>query len=84
MYRYEFTSKALKELRKLDLKTQFRLIDKLDYICNSPNPLFYADHLTDSDLGEYRIRIGDYRIIFDMDNDTLIILKVGHRKYIYR
>ena len=83
MYQYEFTSKSLKELRKLDRKIQFRIIEKLDYICNSPTPLFYADHLTDSSLGEYRIRIGDYRVVFDIENDTLIILKVRHRRDIY-
>lgn len=84
MFTYEFTSRSLKELRKLEKKQQLRIIEKLDYICNSPNPLIYSDHLTDSRLGEYRIRIGDYRVIFDLNDDVLTILKVGHRRDIYR
>ncbi|MBC8526038.1 MAG: type II toxin-antitoxin system RelE/ParE family toxin [Candidatus Cloacimonetes bacterium] len=35
-------------------------------------------------LGSYRFRIGNYRVIFDIDEDKLVILRVGHRKNIYR
>jgi mRNA interferase RelE/StbE len=35
-------------------------------------------------MGQYRFRIGDYRIIFDLANDMLYVLDVGHRKEIYR
>jgi len=84
MYSYEFTSRSLKQLKKLDKKTQFRIIEKLDYISNAPNPLIYADSLIDSRLGDYRVRIGDYRVIFDLEVETLVILKIGHRRDIYK
>jgi len=38
----------------------------------------------DPRIGQYRFRIGDYRIIFDLADDTLCVLEVGHRKEIYR
>ena len=84
MFRYEFTSKSLKQFRKLDRQIQFRIIKKLDQICLSNNPLEYADPIFDKELGEYRFRIGDYRVIFDISNDLITILKVGDRKDIYR
>ncbi len=34
----------------------------------------------DSTLGTYRFRVGDYRIVFDIEDTTIIILRVGHRK----
>ena len=83
MLKYEFTSRALKQLKKLDNPVQIRIIEKLDDICKKkilPND---AKRLTDLRIGEYRIRIGDYRIIFDLEKDVLVILKVGHRRDIY-
>jgi len=84
MFRYEFTSKSLKQFYKLDQKVQFRIIEKLDYICNSLNPTVYAEHLTDSRLGEYRFRIGDYRVVFDVKGDLLTIHRDGDRKNVYK
>ncbi|MBC8254135.1 MAG: type II toxin-antitoxin system RelE/ParE family toxin [Ardenticatenia bacterium] len=40
--------------------------------------------MTDSKLGTYRFRVGDYRVIFDVEDDKVIILRVGHRRDIYR
>jgi mRNA interferase RelE/StbE len=48
------------------------------------DPLRHAIKLTASEIGEYRFRVGDYRIVFDLEHDSLLILAVGHRKDIYR
>jgi mRNA interferase RelE/StbE len=40
--------------------------------------------MVDLSLGTYRFRIGDYRIIFDIEDEEIVILRVGHRKEIYR
>ena len=48
------------------------------------DPLRYAVRLSDSKIGQYRFRIGDYRIVFDLAENTIIILAVGHRKDVYR
>lgn len=84
MYTYEFKPSALKQLKKLPGDVQERIIKKLDYFISSKRPLYFADHLTDYRIGEYRFRIGDYRVVFDAIGERLIILTVGHRKDIYR
>ncbi|MBI5235651.1 MAG: type II toxin-antitoxin system RelE/ParE family toxin [Deltaproteobacteria bacterium] len=48
------------------------------------DPFKYAERLTDSNLGTYRFRIGDYRIIFDVEDNTIVVLRAGHRKEIYK
>jgi mRNA interferase RelE/StbE len=84
MYKYEFTSPAAKDIKKLPPNIQKRIIKKLDYFVASSQPLSFAGRLTDYRIGSYRFRIGDYRVIFDLEDETLIILTLGHRKDIYR
>jgi len=79
-----FSKSAARMLSKLDQKTQKRIINKLHFFIAQKNPLRFAEPLKDYKLGEYRFRIGDYRILFDVENRKIIILKVGHRKEIYK
>ena len=84
MYRYFFSSPALKQIRKLPKNIQKKIVKKLDFYCQK-SPFGYADALIDSRLGDYRFRIGDYRVIFDKEEgDSIFILRVGHRRGIYR
>lgn len=80
----EFTNKALKDLRKLNKITQKQIIKKLNFYLKSPKPLDYAEKLTDFKDGDYRFRIGAYRITFDVETNTIMILRVQHRREIYR
>jgi mRNA interferase RelE/StbE len=48
------------------------------------DPLRYARKLIDPRIGTYRFRIGEYRAIFDIDEENILILRIGHRKSIYR
>ncbi|MDO9579382.1 MAG: type II toxin-antitoxin system RelE/ParE family toxin [Bacteroidales bacterium] len=48
------------------------------------NPLQYAERLTNSELGGYRFRSGDYRVIFDIEGNDIVVLRAGHRKEIYK
>lgn len=84
MYTYALKPNALKELKKLSKDTQKRIIGKLDYFTESDNPLVFADALITFELGSYRYRVGDYRIIFDLKNEVIVILSIGHRRDIYR
>jgi mRNA-degrading endonuclease RelE of RelBE toxin-antitoxin system len=52
-------------LLKLDRKIASRIIEKLEYFVRMPDPLFYAKKIKDQTLGQYRFRIGDYRVLFD-------------------
>ncbi len=81
---YTFKGNSAKEFSKLPQKVQLQIIEKLEFYMSAPRTLDFAEHLTDFDLGEYRFRIGDYRVAFDVKNDTAKILKVGHRKDMYK
>mgnify|MGYP001562445724 CR=1 FL=1 len=76
-----YTKSAVKDIKKLDSVAQKRLKKSLERFITKP--FFYCEKLIDSRLGQYRFRVGDYRIIFDRDVDKIIILRVGHRKEIY-
>lgn len=84
MYRYEFRPQAVRDLKKLPRSVQQQIIKKLEYFLASKHPLSFATSLTNSALGEYRFRIGDYRVVFDVIEETIIILTIGHRREIYR
>lgn len=75
---------AFAGLEKLTLTIQQRIIQKLRFYINQKNPLAYAERLKDFSLGQWRFRIGDYRAVFDVDENKIIILKIGHRKNIYK
>ncbi len=82
MYEVLFTDKALKEFKKLEKKIQGRILSVLERI--RVRPQHYVTKLV-GDPG-YKLRVGDYRIIMDIDqeNFSLLILKIGHRKAIYK
>jgi len=83
-YRYEFTKPSFGQLGRLPKTIQRQIIKKLDYFTSASDPLSFANRLINSDIGSYRFRIGDYRVVFDVENDMIVILAVGNRKDIYR
>ena len=81
-YNLVYTSRAGKDIKKLDpsIKRQLsKAILKLQ-----DNPLEHSDKLTDPKMGTYRFRIGDYRFIFDIEGKDVVVLRIGHRKEIYK
>ncbi len=84
MFDYQFTKTSLKHFKKLPKDIQIRIIKKLDYFCEQEDPLDFAEPLTRSDLGQYRFRIGDYRAVFDLEDEILVIHEIDNRKDIYR
>ena len=84
MYIVRFQSKALQDLKKLPQETQRWILRKLEYFAASGSPLIFAHPLKNTKLGAYRFRVGDYRIIFDLIEGTIMIAAVGHRREIYR
>jgi mRNA interferase RelE/StbE len=81
MYKVLLTQKALKDLDLLEKQEQHRIIKKLNEYANEP--LKHSRKLTTPKIGTYRFRIGDYRVIFDIDEENIVILRIGHRKSIY-
>ncbi len=83
-YKVVWKSSATKELRKLPSNVIIRILDTVDKFSEDPFPsgirkLHGSNHT-------YRARIGDYRIIYSVRTSILIveIVRVGHRKNIYR
>jgi len=82
MYEIEWKEKALDQLEKLETNIQDRIFSVLDRV--KINPGRYFKKLAGGNL--YRLRVGSYRIIADILQDKLLILvlKVGHRKNVYK
>lgn len=80
---YRFRPSADKQFAKLDSDIQSMIVRKLDYFLSSPSPLAFAKRLKHFHAGQYRFRVGDYRIIFDVEDDTIVVLALGHRRDIY-
>lgn len=82
-----YTKLALKDLKKLSKNDARRIVTKVLFFCAQKDPLSFAKKLKDSRFGTYRFRIGDYRIIFDVDKNgnlqILLVLRIGHRKDVY-
>jgi len=81
-YHIVYTTKAMKDLSKLAPETKERIREALEKYVKTP--LDYARKMVDPALGSYKFRIGDYRVIFDLEGDELVVLRIGHRREIYR
>jgi mRNA interferase RelE/StbE len=81
-YRLVYTQRAVKDIDRLDAGIKKRIGATL--LRFKDNPLQYAEKLTDPELGGYRFRIGDYRVIFDIEDNDIVVLRAGHRKEIYK
>ena len=81
-YALLYTRRAGKDVQRLAPDVKERIGKALQRFRD--NPLTYADRLSDPRLGSYRFRIGDYRVIFDIAGDEIVVLRVGHRREIYK
>nr|VFJ57548.1 MAG: mRNA interferase RelE/StbE [Candidatus Kentron sp. FW] len=77
-----YTGRAAKDIRRLPPEVKQRL--KITLERHRSDPLTHARKLRNPELGGYRFRMGDYRIVFDVEDDTIVILRVGHRRDVYR
>lgn len=86
-YSVETTSKFDKEFRKIDRYTQ-KLIKSwiCKYLINCENPRIHGKMLKANRSGQWRYRIGDYRLLCLIEDEKLIItaLHIGHRREVYR
>lgn len=82
----EVSDYAEKQLRKLDKPIQKRLLDWLeDRIEGCKNPRHFGEPLRGEMAGLWRYRIGDYRVICEIQDKQLVVLAlaIGHRREIY-
>lgn len=87
MHQVFYTEHARRDLLVFEKKTMQRIVKKISFYAQQKRPLNFAKRLTNSSLGQYRFRIGDYRAIFDVNSKgqifLLMILCIRHRKDVY-
>lgn len=86
-YSVETTARFDREFRKLDRYTQRMLKGWIDKnLVNTDNPRCAGKGLTANRSGQWRYRIGDYRLICQIDDGKLVILalSIGHRSEVYK
>lgn len=84
MYRIRFKSTAAHQLDQLDGATRVRVDRKIDELAENARPAGAKKLKGSSEL--WRVRVGDYRVVYSIHDDVLVILvvKIGHRRDVYR
>ncbi len=75
---------AVKAIQKLPPQVKKRLKAKLEWFIDQTDPLDFAEPLTRPADAQYRFRIGDYRILFDVEGKNIVVLYIQHRREAYR
>ena len=83
-YRIELKPSAAKSLDKLPADLQKRIVRALDVLADNPRPSGVVKMAGDDDL--WRLRVGDFRIVYEIHDDVLLVmvLRIGHRREVYR
>lgn len=83
-YTVQWARKTVKQLDKLDRTAQKKIILAVTKLADNPR-LHGAKSLV-TRPGEYRIRVGDYRVVYEIHDDRLVVLvvAVAHRREVYR
>lgn len=83
-YHIHYRPSAAKALRKLDRQTARRILNNVEKLAHNPRPA--GCKKLQSGSGEMRIRVGNYRVVYDIYDDQLVILvlHVGHRREVYQ
>jgi len=83
MYKLSITRRAEKEIRQLDRQTKNRILEAINALANQPRPAGCRKVL--SEEGVWRIRVGDWRIgyLVDDKDDAITIIRIANRKEFY-
>jgi len=76
------TKNSKRDIEKLDGVIQKRIAKKLVYL--KSDPINLSKKLIDFEQGQYRFRVGDFRICFDIDGNKIVINRIRHRKEVYK
>lgn len=82
-YKIEIKESAVKELNSIPRKDLKKIVQKIRSLSDNPRP---NGCVKLSGRERYRIRQGDYRILYSIENEILVVyvIKIGHRKEVYR
>jgi mRNA interferase RelE/StbE len=84
MYKIEYLKSVFKDFRKIPKNQYQKIKESIDILSNKPFPL-QSTKLKDYE-DTYRLRVGSYRVIYEVNKiiKIIVIVKVGHRKDIYK
>jgi mRNA interferase RelE/StbE len=84
-WKVEIDPSAARELSKIDRTWQQRILSFIEEIPELPHPRSRGRALTGTLAGYWRYRVGDYRILCDIQDDVLTVraVKVAHRRNVY-
>jgi len=86
-FKLKLTKEAKGNLCSLEQNIQKRIVNKLNFFVSTKNPLKYAKKLKPPLDDLFRFRVGEYRVIFEVDSKgnlvILTILTIKHRKDVY-
>ena len=85
-YTIEFVKSARKEFERLPVKIRAKTAEALHLLAQNPYSELLKIKKMKGGANLYRIRLGDYRLVYEIRNDRLVVLiiKVGHRREVYR
>ena len=85
-YQVVLTPEAQTDLKRIAAATRTRLLDKLEWIGENAELVQHQALQGDEWKGSYKYRVGDYRIIYRIEPSLakLLVLKVGHRREVYK
>ncbi len=81
LYGIEFKPQSLKDGKKIPKKDLRRIFDKIEAL--KENMIGDIKHLTNTEP-EYRLWVGDYRVLFEVEGEVIVVYRIRHRKDIYR
>jgi mRNA interferase RelE/StbE len=83
LYKVHIRASVYKDFRSISKIERNRIVKRIEALAENPRPFGYRK-LTEQN--RYRIRQGDYRIIYEIFDDKLIVwvVKVGHRRDVYK
>ena len=84
-YRITLSPAAVRQLRKFDPQVKRRIQAAIELLAENPRSPPAAKQLVGGG-GEWRVRVGDYRIIYEINDGELLVLvlSAGHRREVYR
>jgi mRNA interferase RelE/StbE len=83
-FRLEVKKRATKELEKLRPDIGKKLLASIGSLASNPKPR--QSHKLSGSTDSYRLRVGNYRVLYQIDNNakTITVYQVGHRREVYR
>lgn len=80
-YHLVISNRFRRDLRRLDAEVHRRILGALERLQDNPRQ---GSQLTNVAIGAWRLRVGDYRIRYDIEGEHVLLYRVRHRRDIYR